>query len=159
MFREMVRKNQQLSQEACLSLLREEKRGVLSVLGDEGYPYGMPMNHYYNEEDGCLYFHCGRQKSHRTDALTRCGKASFCVFDAGYRREGEWALNVKSVIVFGSVEIIDDAGRIADISAKLSRKFTDDEAYIRAEIERAGKRTLLLKLIPEHICGKLVNES
>lgn len=159
MFREMVRKNRQLSKEACISLLREEKRGVLSVLGDDGYPYGMPMNHYYHDEDGCLYFHCGRQQSHRTDALTRCGKASFCVFDQGYRREGEWALNVKSVIVFGRVEIIGDAGRIADISAKLSRKFTDDEAYIRAEIERSGKRTLLLKLTPEHICGKLVNES
>ena len=69
MFREIVRAKQALTREACEDILREECRGVLSVLGAEGYPYGMPMNHYYCEADGRLYFHCGTQKSHRRDAL------------------------------------------------------------------------------------------
>ncbi|NLD83685.1 MAG: pyridoxamine 5'-phosphate oxidase family protein [Clostridiales bacterium] len=159
MFREMTRKNKQLPMEECLALLKTEKRGVLSVLGDDGYPYGVPMNHFYNEEDGCLYFHCGRQKSHRNDALARCGKASFCVYDKGWREEGDWALNVKSVIVFGWMEILEDWDTIVDISTRLSRKFSDDEAYIRTEIERSGRRTLLLKLTPEHITGKKIKES
>ena len=55
MFRELVRKNKQLSKEECIRLLTEETRGVLSVLGDDGYPYGMPMNHFYNPEDGKIY--------------------------------------------------------------------------------------------------------
>ena len=33
------------------------------------------------------------------------------------------------------------------------------EEYIRKEIAQSGKGTLLLKLTPEHICGKLVNEA
>ena len=45
MFREMLRVKQQLPREECVRLLKEEKRGVLSVLGDDGYPYGMPLNH------------------------------------------------------------------------------------------------------------------
>ena len=49
--------------------------------------------------------------------------------------------------------------RIIDITTKLSHKFTDDESYIRDEIERAAHRTLLLRLAPEHICGKRVTES
>ena len=57
MFREMMRIKQQLPESECLEILKNEKRGVLSVLGDDGYPYGMPMNHYYCEEDGKLYFH------------------------------------------------------------------------------------------------------
>ena len=59
MFRELTRKNKQLSMEECISVLQSETRGVLSVLGDDGYPYGLPIDHWYNDEDGCLYFHSG----------------------------------------------------------------------------------------------------
>ena len=158
MFREMLRKKQQLTGEECVRILKDQLRGVLSVLGDDGYPYGMPLNHYYNEQDGRLYFHSGRA-GHRTDALKKYRKASFCVFDEGFRRDGEWALNIKSVIVFGHIEFVEDREEIYRISAELSRKFTDDEAYIRREIERSGPGTLMFALVPEHITGKLVHES
>ena len=158
MFREMLRKKQQLTGEECVRILKDQLRGVLSVLGDDGYPYGMPLNHYYTEQDGRLYFHSGRA-GHRTDALKKYRKASFCVFDEGFRRDGEWALNIKSVIVFGHIEFVEDREEIYRISAELSRKFTDDEAYIRREIERSGPGTLMFALVPEHITGKLVNES
>ena len=159
MFREMVRINQQLSQDDCITLLKTETRGVLAVIGDDDYPYASPLNHFYNEDDGCIYFHCGTQRSHRLDALRKNGKVSFCLYDNGYRKDGEWALNVKSVIVFGRMEIVDDKKVIADIVDKLSRKFTGDNEYIKNEIEQHLHHTLLLKLVPEHICGKLVNES
>ena len=158
MFRDLTRKKQQLSPEACTELLKTETRGVLSVIGDGGYPYGTPMNHYYNEEDGCIYFHCGR-KGHRLDALRDCDKVSFCVYDQGFRREGEWSLNVRSVVVFGRVEIIDDLAEVIRLVTPLCHKFTYDETYIQEEITRFAKATLLLKLTPEQICGKLVNES
>lgn len=158
MFRDLTRKKQQLSPEACAELLKTETRGVLSVMGDGGYPYGTPMNHYYNEEDGCIYFHCGR-KGHRLDALRDCDKVSFCVYDQGFRREGEWSLNVRSVVVFGRVEIIDDLAEVIRLVTPLCHKFTYDETYIQEEIARFAKATLLLKLTPEQICGKLVNES
>ncbi len=156
MFRELQRKNKELSRQECESILVKEKRGVLSVIGDGGYPYGMPMNHYY-ADDGNIYFHCGKQ-GHRIDALKSCDKVSFCVYDKGTKASDDWVLTIKSVIVFGTIEIIDNADIIADISAKRSRKFTDDEAYIRNEIECYAHETLILKLIPEHICGKRVEE-
>ena len=158
MFREMLRRNQQLSDEECVEILKTQLRGVLSVLGDDGYPYGMPINHYYCEADGKLYFH-GGMKGHRVDALRRCGKASFCTFDEGSRRDGEWALRFRSVIVFGRVEFVEDRETVYRISAELSRKFTKDEDYIRNEIEHAGPRTLMFALVPEHITGKGVTEA
>jgi len=159
MFRELTRKNKQITIEECIRLLENETRGVLSVLGEDGYPYGMPMNHFYNSEDGNIYFHCGRQSSHRLDSLKKHDKVSFCVYDKGYRNEGDWAYNVKSVIVFGIMEIISDEATVADISARLSRKFTKDEQYIKDEIAHYGFETLILKLTPENMCGKLVKES
>lgn len=158
MFRDMLRKNQALAQEECIELLKSETRGVLSVLGDEGYPYGTPMNHFYDETDGKLYFHCGYYPSHRTDALRVCDKVSFCVYTQGERDEGDWAYKVKSVLVFGRMEIIDDVERIADVCARLSRKFTQDEAYIKKEIKDSAHHTLLLCLTIEHMTGKRVTE-
>ena len=158
MFRELQRKNKQISMEECIEILKKETRGVLSVIGEDDYPYGMPMNHWYNEKDGKIYFHCGKS-GHRLDALQKCNKVSFCVYDAGYREEGEWALKVKSVIVFGKMEIVNDMDQIVDITRKLSYKFTQDENYIQNEIDKYAAGTLLLQLTPEHICGKLVTES
>lgn len=158
MFRELTRKNKQLSSEDCIAVLKSETRGVLSVLGDGGYPYGMPMNHFFNEEDGKIYFHCGKN-GHRLDSLKRDNRVSFCVYDSGFRNDGDWALNVKSVIVFGRIELTDDMEKIADIATKLSYKFTRDDEYIKKEIELYSHETLLLQLTPEHICGKLVKES
>ena len=157
-FREMVRKKQQLGKAACAELLKTEKRGVLSVLGDEGYPYGIPMNHWYCEEDGRLYFHSGKS-GHKLDALRKHGKASFCVMDGGFRKPGEWALNIRSVVVFGRVEFVEDREQIYAIARALSRKFTDDEAYIEAEVARSGPGTCVFCLVPEHMTGKIVNES
>lgn len=158
MFRELERKNKKLPDSKFIEILKNEKRGVLSVIGDGGYPYGMPMNHFYNQNDGCIYFHCGKS-GHRIDSLKKNNKASFCVYDSGYCNEGEWALNIKCVIVFGNVDIIDDENIIKDICRKLSEKFTDDNDYINKEISAFASKTLLLRMNPEHICGKIIKES
>ena len=158
MFRELTRIKQRLSPEETINILKTEPRGVLSVNGDDGYPYGMPMDHWYCEEDGCLYFHSGK-KGHRTDSIRRCDKASYCVYDSGYRKEGEWSLNIKSVIVFGRIEIVEDFDQAMAITRQLSLKYTDDIEYIDWEIRQSGRNTLVFRLRPEHMTGKLVNES
>ena len=158
MFRKMARANKAIPEAECLEILKNELRGVLSVLGDDGYPYGVPINHYYCPEDGHIYFHSGRA-GHKIDALKACDKASFCVYDQGFRREGEWALNIKSVIVFGRLKIVEDHEKAIDISRQLSYKFTRDEDYINREIQRSGPGVLCFELIPEHMTGKLINES
>ena len=158
MFPDMKRVKQKLSREECIEILRQEKRGVLSVLGEDDYPYGMPINHWYCEADGKLYFH-GGMHGHKIDAMRRHDKVSFCVYDSGFRREGEWALNFRSVVVFGRVTFIEDPERVLEIARQICYKFTNDEKYIESEIRRAGFRTLCFALTPEHISGKRVNEA
>ena len=46
-----------------------------------------------------------------------------------------------------------------EIGTNLCRKFTDDEAYIEHEVKNALPRAVCLELTPEHMTGKLVNES
>ena len=92
-------------------------------------------------DDACVaaYFH-GAGTGHKIDALTACSKVSYCVFDAGFRREGEWALNVNSVVVFGRISLVTDGEKARMICENLCRKFTDDEEYIRKELESALPR-------------------
>ena len=59
MFRELRRKNQQLSETEARSILKNGTHGVLSVQGDDGYPYGVPMNYVYG--DDAIYFHCAKE--------------------------------------------------------------------------------------------------
>ena len=157
MFRGMRRYKQELSQEQCIDILTHEPRGVLSVLGENGYPYGMVMNHWYNTEDGKLYFHCAKE-GHKIDAIKACDKVSYCVHDEGFRKEGEWALNIKSVIVFGRICIVEDEEKMKEICVNLYRKFADDEDALKQELTHL-KRVMCLELTPEHMTGKLVNES
>ena len=156
--REVARKKQALTREECIEILKNEPRGVLSVLGDDDYPYGMPIDHWYCEEDGKIYFHTGK-KGHRTDALKKHDKVSYCVYDEGFRREGEWALNIKSVIVFGRIRFLEDHEKAIEITRKLSYKYTRDAEYIEEEIRKSGPNVLVLELTPEHMTGKIVNES
>ena len=158
MFREMRRFKQQISDEECIRVLKEQPRGVLSMIGDDGYPYGIPLDHWYCEEDGKLYFH-GAKEGHKIDAIAKCDKVSYCVMDEGFRKEGEWALNINSVIVFGRIKLVDDPDKARLIGENLCRKFTDDEEYIQHELTNALPRAQCLELIPEHMTGKLVNEA
>ena len=130
----------------------------MSVQGDNGYPYGLPMNFWYNEENGYIYFHSGK-KGHKTDAISSDNKVSFCVYDEGYRKDGEWSLNISSVIVFGRMNIVVDSETTNQIYRSMSLKYTSDIEYIDSEIQKFAKDTVCYELQPEHITGKIVNES
>ena len=156
--RAMRRIRQQLPMETCLQILRQEMRGVLAVLGDDDYPYALPMDYVFDDATGHLFFHCA-QAGHKLDAIRRHEKVSFCVFDRGFRREGEWALNISSVIVFGRMrEVLSKEAAIARVR-QLGLKYAPDEAYVEEELTAAANRVLCLELVPEQITGKLVNES
>ena len=158
MFRKLRRINQELSKEESISLLKNEVRGVLSVLGDDDYPYGLPINYWYSEEENKIYFH-GAREGHKIDAITKHDKVSFCVYDKGHKADGKKGLDYKSVIVFGRIKPVEDREKTVDICRKLSAQFDFGEDYIEEEIKKFAKFVLCLELTPEHICGKKVNES
>ncbi|MBQ9045624.1 MAG: pyridoxamine 5'-phosphate oxidase family protein [Oscillospiraceae bacterium] len=157
MFHSVKRFKQALSHEECVALLKQERRAVLSVITEDGYPYAVPVNHWYCEEDGRLYFHGGKL-GHKIDCMKANDKVSLCVMDAGTPVEGEWWQRVKSVVVFGRVEFIEDYARTIEVSRALSYKFTQDEAYIDDEVKNHAHATLVCAVTIEHMTGKIVNE-
>lgn len=151
MFRKMRRYKQELSSKESIDMLINEPRGVLALLGDDGYPYALPMSHAYS--DGKIYFH-GVKEGHKNDAVKRYSKASYCVVDKGIKNEGEWWYTFKSVIVFGKLRILEDRNEKIEKLRYLGNKFFPTPEDTENEIKRLLDRTEVYELTIEHISGK-----
>lgn len=160
MFRKMRRHAQQLDDGDARQVLAKVKRGVLSVTGDDGYPYGMPMNFVYDPtrgEHGSVFFHSALA-GHKQDAIARSDKASFCVMNEGTRNEGEWWYYVDSVICFGRISVVEDERLRYRAFTILAEKYFPPEVDIPADIAKDGPRARVLELRIEHMTGKHVQE-
>ena len=76
MFRPIRKKKNELSTEDTRQILREARRGVLAVNGEDGYPYAIPINFIYDETAGRIYFHSSRT-GYKLDAIKVCDKVCF----------------------------------------------------------------------------------
>ncbi len=154
MFRKMRRSGQELPFQECEAILRDATHGVLSVLGDDGYPYGVPVNHVY--ADGKILFHCA-VSGHKIDAIRRCDKVSFCVVAHEKILPEERATSFLSVIAFGRARIVDDPAGLRRIATLVGEKFSHD--YPEAcqeeidEVIPAG-RMYCVEIEVEHLSGK-----
>ncbi len=156
MFRKMRRFKQEISKQECIDILNEQPRGVLAVYGEDGYPYAFPMDYIYMNEK--LYFHCAKE-GHKLDAIAADNRVSFCVMDEGFRKDGEWALNIRSIVIFGRVKRIDDADETLKVVRQLGLKYYPTAESVEEEIRKAIARVQILELSINHMTGKLVNES
>lgn len=157
-FREMRRAKQALSPEESRAVLKSAKRGVLSMIGDGGCPYGVYLNPHYDASDGKIYFH-GSRIGHKVESLKKDSRASFTVIDEGVKDEGGWAYTFRSVVVFGHVEFVDDSEKAICICRALAQRFNPNASDIEDEIRRAGAAVQVFALVPEHITGKRVHEA
>ena len=81
------------------------------------------------------------------------------MFGGEYQKEGDWAKYVKSVIIFGKAELVEDADEIVRISRLLCDKFPCPPEYVEHEIEKDAPRTLVIAINIENMNGKLVHEA
>ena len=154
-FRAMRRFKQQASDEACLRLLESAARGILAVHGDNGYPYGIPLNFVFR--GGRIWFHCAKE-GHKLDAIRRDDKVCFTLLSEPVKNEGEWWYNVMSVVVFGRIREVTDQAEIDVILQALGEKYFPEGYDIEHDMQKNGPRALVLELCIDHITGKYVKE-
>lgn len=158
MFRKMRRTKCELKIETAEKILREGIFGFLSLSGDDGYCYGVPIN--YAVEDKKIFFHSART-GHKLDAIKNNQKVSFCVVDLHEVVPEEFTSYFSSVIVFGKIKILDDE----NISEKkhalelLADKYSPnvDENLREKEISRFNAVAIMVLEI-ENISGKAARE-
>ena len=151
----MRRIKQELSQEECLAILSTAPRGILSVLGDGGYPYGIPMNFFH--DGGHLYFHCAPE-GHKLDALRACDKACFTVLGEPVRESGDWWYHVRSVVCFGTVRSVPDGPERLTLLRRLGEKYFPEGYDLQRDLDKNGPHAVILDFTIEHLSGKAVRE-
>lgn len=153
MFREMRRKAQQLSLDICEEILRKNTAGVLSLSGDDGYPYGVPLSFCYDK--GKLIFHCAKT-GHKIDSIRRCPKASFCVIDKDEIIAEEYTTYFRSVIAFGNIHIVEDGPKKRELIEALAKKYNsnDTDEHRKEMIDREYAPVCMLEMTIEHLSGK-----
>lgn len=105
MFRKTRRFKQLLSIEETVAVLNKGTSGVLAVIGDDGYPYTVPLSYVYC--DSKIYFHSAN-RGHKIDAINQNSKVSFCVIDKDEVIQEEYTTYFRSAIAFGKARIIED---------------------------------------------------
>ena len=152
MFRELRRKNQSLNEEDCIKILKNASSGVLATLGDDNYPYAVPLNFTYN--DNKVYFHCAT-KGHKLDAIKKNNKVSFCVVDSEEVISDKFTTDYRSVIIFGKARVIEDNKEKAKTILYLCEKYSPDQKDSWQEtIKNSIDRFSMVEIAIEHISGK-----
>lgn len=153
MFRKMRRFKQAIPEEECIRILEKEEAGVLAVIGDEGYPYTVPMNYIYN--DGKIYFHTAKG-GHKNDAIANNEKVSFCVVEQAEVKPELFTLYFKSVVAFGKAKMIDDPAEMRKAMEIITRKYSPDESdeAVNAKIDVRFNALAVIEMEIEHISGK-----
>ena len=151
-FRAMRRKRQQLSEEESVAILKKATAGTLALLGDNDYPYAVPLSYVYHE--GRIYFHSALS-GHKVDAIRKCDKASFCVIEQDDVQPEKYTTFFRSVIAFGRIHIIEDEHEKLETARMLGNRYNPnhDEA-LQKEIEGGLSRMLMIRFDIEHLTGK-----
>ncbi len=152
MFRPMRRARQQLSQEQAREIMERGRTGVLALLGDQGYPYALPINYVWHE--GRIYFHCARE-GHKLDAIAACPKVSLCVVDRDQVQPEKFTTLYRSAIAFGRARRLEPGEASLQAIRLLNRKYAPGlEAQGEAAIEKSWAQLCLVEIQVEHLTGK-----
>ena len=154
-FRQLRRFKQAASQEECEAVLAAAPRGVLAVHGENGYPYGLPINYVY--AGGKIYFHCAKA-GHKLDAIRANDKVCFTVLSEPVKNPGEWWYCFTSVISFGRISEVTDAKDAERLLRLLGAKYFPEGYDLEGDIVKNAPNALVLELSIDHLSGKHVRE-
>ena len=159
MFRPIRRKKREISREAAEALLQANRRGVLAVNGDDGYPYAVPINFLYDKDSNRIYFH-GAKAGHKFDSIKACDKVCFTVYgnETIKNKDEEWAPYMQSTVVFGRCHLLDVGPETSEILKRLARKYYPSEELIEAEVAKDGRGVQMFEIEIEHLSGKEIQE-
>jgi len=149
--REMRRKDKEIGTDEAINLLTECEYGVLSTAGNDGQPYGVPLNYAY--KDNCIYFHCALT-GHKIDNIDDNPKVSFCTVGNTEVLPSQFSTNYVSAVAFGVASEVQGAERyntLVLLLEKFSPGFMEEG---KKYIEKLDKVTKVIKIEIQHISGK-----
>ena len=154
-FRHLRRFKQAASPLECEAVLTSAQRGILAIHGENGYPYGLPINYLYH--DGKLYFHCAKT-GHKLDAIRADDKVCFTVLSDPVKNPGEWWNCFTSVICFGRISEVRDEREIDRLLRLIGAKYFPEGYDLEEDMAKNARNALIMEITIDHMSGKHVRE-
>jgi len=152
MSHDIRRTDRALPETEAYAILREGGDGVLATMGEDGYPYAVPMNHVL--ADGAIYLHCA-QTGHKLENLANCDKVSYCVVSDREVVPAELSTNYRSAVVFGrAVRVEDPEEKRRGLMALLQRFAPEYMENGLKTLEKEFARTAVLRIDIDRITAK-----
>ncbi len=151
MQRGMRRNDRQLDLEQAKEILRKAEYGVLATIGQDGYPYAVPLSYAYENES--IYIH-GATEGHKWDNIDFSSKVSFCAVGDTKVLPSKFSTDYESVVIFGQAYRLEGEEKI-DALEYLIKKYSPDfmESGMKY-IANDNMKTTVLKIDIEKITGK-----
>lgn len=152
MFKEMRRRDRELSSAETEEILVKGTYGILSMNGDNDYGYGVPLSYVYTA--GSIYLHCAPE-GHKLDRIRNDNRVTFCVVGEAVPLPDIFAMKYTSAIAFGKAGEVDGDEKMTALIGFVKKYSTDE--YLekgRQYAETAFKKTALIKIAVEHMTGK-----
>lgn len=147
----MRRKDKLLSEEEIGDILNTAPYGVLSTIGEDGIPYGVPLSFVY--KNNSIYFHCA-PTGYKLDNIEYNNKVSFCMVADVENIPDKFSTKFKSVIAFGTVKEVKENDK-EEIFRLLLEKFSGSFMESGLEyIKKAGKEAKIFQINIEYMTGK-----
>lgn len=157
MFRSLRNQKKAISEESAKTLLKEAPRAILSVNGDDGYPYAVPVNYLYDEDKNRIYFH-SLKGGYKVECMDKSDKVCFTACGKEMIKEEAWAPFVQSVVVFGRCHPIEDRETMFEVLRDFAMKYYPNEELVHREIKATGHAVQMYEIEIEHMTGKEVQE-
>lgn len=157
MFRSVRKKSNEITLDTSKELLTTARRGVLSLNGDDGYPYAIPINYLYDEDEQKIFFHRAKA-GYKIDALKKSDKVCFTVYGNESIKEESWAPYLQSAIIFGRCHLIEDTDRGMKVLKDFAMKYYPNEEMVDKQINISGKATQIFEISIEFMSGKQIQE-
>ena len=153
MFKGLVRDKYKLSEECAYAILERTEYGVLSTLSNNGYCYGVPVNHVVHKNN--IYFHCAMNDGLKIENVQSHNKVSYTVVDNVQLLPSKMDTRYESVIVFGKASIVEEVEEKKLALNLLVKRFSPELWKEKMPcVENGPARTNIVRINIEHIVGK-----
>ncbi len=149
--KEVRRSDREISSQESKCILDTAEYGIMSTVGTDGQPYGLPLSYVYKND--CIYFHCA-VSGHKLENIEHNSKVSFCVVGKTKVLPDKFATEYESTVVFGVVSEVNGAERYDALLWLLEKYCSDFIAEGKQYIEQKDKITKVLKIEIGRISGK-----
>jgi nitroimidazol reductase NimA-like FMN-containing flavoprotein (pyridoxamine 5'-phosphate oxidase superfamily) len=145
------RSDREITIQEAIELLDSAEYGIMSTVGKDGQPYGLPLSYVYKND--CIYFHCA-VSGHKLENIEHNPKVSFCVVGKTKVLPDKFATEYESTVVFGVASEVNGTERYDALLWLLEKYCSNFIAEGKRYIELKDKITKVFKIEIDRISGK-----